>query len=242
MDNLEVSARTVDEAVAQALQQMGATRSEVEITVLQQGRPGVFGVGAQDARVRITRLTPAEDEEEDEEEEERPAYLDADDLPVSSEAAVTAREIVEHLLDYMNLDADVINVEPPGHGTPPDTEVVSFDIEGDDLGVLIGRRGSTLAALQYIVNLIGNHQLPPKTFVVLDVEGYRRRRFEALETLARRMADRVRQTGQAVALEPMPPAERRVVHMTLQDSPDVMTTSIGEGDERKVTIVPRRRA
>lgn len=236
MESLEVNARTVDEAIALALQQMGATRSEVEIEVIQQGRPGVFGVGSQEARVRITRLEPVTDDEEDEEE-----YLDDDELPVSSEAAVSAREIVERLLEYMNLDADVVSVEPPTHGVPSTSEVISFDIQGDELGLLIGRRGSTLVALQYIVNLIGHQQLPPQTFVSLDVEGYRRRRYAALETLALRMADRVRQTGQPVVLEPMPPAERRVVHMTLQENPDVTTTSIGEGEQRKVTIVPRRR-
>lgn len=220
---------------------MGATRSEVEVEVLQQGRPGVFGVGAQEARVRITRLDAEEGEDEETYEDDEEDYLEDDELPVSSEAAVSAREIVERLLEYMNLDADVVSVEPPAHGVPSTAEVISFDIQGDELGVLIGRRGATLAALQYVVNLIGNQQLPPHTFVALDVEGYRRRRYTALETLAKRMADRVRQTGQAVVLEPMPPAERRVVHMTLQDSPDVATTSIGEGEQRKVTIIPRRR-
>src|SRR5438132_1067219 len=93
MESLEVSARTVEEAIAQALRQMGATRPEVEIVVLAQGRPGVFGVGAQEARVRVTRIA-AEPEELEEDEEEDDEYLDDEDLPVSSEAAVVAREIV----------------------------------------------------------------------------------------------------------------------------------------------------
>ena len=244
MESLEVSARTVEEAIVQALRQMGADRSEVEIAILAQGRAGVFGVGAQEARVRVTLLAPAvaaavEDDEEEEYDEEE---YDDEELPVSSESAVVAREIVEKLLDAMQLDADVVSVDPPLHGVPSDAEAICFDIQGDELGVLIGRRGSTLASMQYIVNLIGNRLLPPRTFVVLDVEGYRRRRYESLEGLALRMAELVRTTGQGVALEPMPPAERRIVHMTLQNDPDVATTSIGEGEARKVTIIPRRRA
>ncbi len=229
MESLEVSAKTVDEAVNHALRQLGASRAEVEIEVLTEGRGGIFGIGAEDARVRVTRMAPVE------------AALS--DVPLDynePEAVGVAREIVERLLDAMQLDADVMLVPAPAYGVPPGVEPVAFDILGDDLGLLIGRRGQTLASLQYLVNLMANRRLPDNTFVVLDVEGYRRRRFDALQVLAQRMADRVRQTGQSVTLEPMPPAERRIVHVTLQEYPDVTTQSVGEGENRKVTIIPRR--
>ncbi|MBI4497393.1 MAG: protein jag, partial [Chloroflexi bacterium] len=216
------------EAVNLALRQLGANRAEVDIVVLSEGRSGIFGIGAEDARVRVTRLAP-------------PVVVAS--LPASTEpeAVTQAREIIERLLDAMHLDAEVMPTEPPPHGVPPGVEPLAFDIQGEDLGVLIGRRGQTLAALQYLVNLMASRVLPEKSFVVLDVEGYRRRRYDTLHALAQRMAERVRATGQSITLEPMPPAERRIVHVALHDHPDVTTQSIGEGESRKVAIIPRRR-
>jgi spoIIIJ-associated protein len=114
-----------------------------------------------------------------------------------------------------------------------------LDVSGEDLGLLIGRRGDTLAALQYILNLMIRRRLHSRLTFGIDVEGYRRRREATLNGLARRMADRVRATGQSLTLEPMPPAERRIVHLALADDPDVLTISMGEGDARKVAITPR---
>ena len=145
------------------------------------------------------------------------------------------------LLESMQVDAEVITVEPPAFGVPPNVDPVAFDIEGDDLGLLIGRRGQTLASLQYLVNLMASRLLPENGYVVLDVEGYRRRRYDALQTLAQRMAERVRATGQSLVLEPMPAAERRIIHVTLEEHPDVTTQSFGEGENRKVEIILRRR-
>ncbi len=115
-----------------------------------------------------------------------------------------------------------------------------LDVDGDDLGILIGRRGQTLASLQYLLNLIVAKQVNHRVSFGVDVDGYRRRREEALVTLAKRMAARVRGTGRSVTLEPMPPNERRIVHLTLADDPAVMTVSIGEGEARKVAITPSR--
>jgi spoIIIJ-associated protein len=115
-----------------------------------------------------------------------------------------------------------------------------LQIRGRDLGVLIGRRGETLTALQYITRLIASRELQRRINIVLDVEGYKSRREEMLRRLAKRMADQAVQTGRTVVLEPMPPYERRIVHLALRDHPEVTTESIGEGDHRKVTIIPRR--
>jgi spoIIIJ-associated protein len=114
-----------------------------------------------------------------------------------------------------------------------------LNIEGEDLGILIGRRGETLAAIQYLLRLMVNHRMRRWVNLVVDVEGYKSRREEQLRSLALRMADRVAKSGRAVALEAMPPAERRIVHITLRDHPDVTTQSVGEGDHRKVTIIPK---
>jgi spoIIIJ-associated protein len=114
-----------------------------------------------------------------------------------------------------------------------------LDITGDDLGILIGRRGETLKALQYLIRLMVSHRLKQWTNLVVDVESYLTRRRHALESLALREAERVARTGRTQALEPMPPYERRLVHMVLRNHPRVTTKSVGEGEKRKVTIVPR---
>jgi spoIIIJ-associated protein len=125
--------------------------------------------------------------------------------------------------------------------SPDDPPTTALDVQGSNLGVLIGRKGETLAALQYVVNLMVNKDIGQWTRVLVDVGGYRRRREESLEGLAQRIAYRVAQSHRAVTLEPMPPNERRVIHMVLRDNPDVVTESSGEGEARKVTILPRAR-
>ena len=122
--------------------------------------------------------------------------------------------------------------ETPGDGLGMAKAVL--DVEGDDLGILIGRRGETLASLQYLLNLMVARQLAEHVAFTVDVEGYRRRRERQLTTLARRMADQVRRTKRPVTLEPMPPNERRIIHLTLAEDRQVETSSIGEGDDRKV--------
>ena len=116
---------------------------------------------------------------------------------------------------------------------------IVLNIEGEDLGVLIGRRGETLAAIQYLTRLMVNHRLRRWTNRVVDVEGYKARREDQLRNLAERMAERVVSSGRAVALEAMPARERRIVHITLRNHPQVTTQSVGEGEQRKVTIIPR---
>jgi spoIIIJ-associated protein len=154
-----------------------------------------------------------------------------------------ARESTEELLTRMGISARVV-IRDRGqlYLADDDPPTTAIDVFGPNLGVLIGRKGETLSALQYIVNLMVNKQLEQWTRVLIDVEGYRRRREESLEGLAERVAYRVAQSQRAVTLEPMPPNERRVIHMVLRDNPDVYTESSGEGENRKVTIMPRPRA
>jgi len=140
----------------------------------------------------------------------------------------------------MGLDATVTARIPETAGDGIGMIETVYDIEGEDLGILIGRRGQTLMALQYILNLIVSKHTKRRVSFGIDVDFYRRRREEALIGLAKRMAARVRGTGRSVTLEPMPPAERRIVHIALADDPAVMTVSIGEGEARKVAITPSR--
>ncbi|MBI2287496.1 MAG: KH domain-containing protein, partial [Chloroflexi bacterium] len=117
---------------------------------------------------------------------------------------------------------------------------IALDVKGDDLGILIGRRGQTLAGLQYIVRLIVGHQTKNWVPIVIDVEGYKQRRYQALQVFARNLAEQVKAKGTPFTMEPMPAYERRIIHLTLADHPDVTTESIDEGDFRKVMIIPRQ--
>ncbi|NLD41932.1 MAG: hypothetical protein GX657_00410 [Chloroflexi bacterium] len=180
-------------------------------------------------------------DEEDEdvyEEDERPASTAARAATPQDLARVTS-DVVSRLLDGMGLYAAVEVVERGGQVDPETQEVAPLQVNiiGDGLGVLIGRRGETLRDLQFLTRLIVSRQIGKWPNLVVDVEGYKARRADALEGLARRMADRVRTTRQPVVLEPMPAYERRIVHMTLRGDKDVYTESIGEGESRKVQIL-----
>jgi spoIIIJ-associated protein len=224
MDVLEISAKTVEDAIEQALDEMGVTRNDVKITVLSEGKAGgLFGFGAEDARVRVERI--------------------AETLPAPA-ASITkvAAETLDKILKLLEVEGEVVTGEYPDESSEPNTAPVAFNIEGDDLGILIGRRGQTLAALQYILRLIVGNQTKTWVPIVVDAEGYKKRRRDALKALALRMADHVKTKGSPFTLEPMPPYERRIVHLTLADHPAVYTESIGEGESRKVVIRPKQRS
>jgi spoIIIJ-associated protein len=241
VESLEISARTVNEAIAKALTMLGKRRDEVEVSVLTEGSRGILGIGGEEARILVSPRLPEPELEPipELEIEPGPELEPASARPSPEEVSRVATEIVQTLIDEMGLYADV-DAEPAS----PDAEKSGFaarlNIRGEDLGILIGRRGDTLAALQFITNLILGKRLRRWAKVQIDVEGYRRRREGVLEGLALRMAARVQQTGQPMTLEAMPASERRVIHVTLNDHPAVITESHGEGDQRHVVISPRR--
>ena len=141
----------------------------------------------------------------------------------------------------MSLRANVEIVQQSDAEADEDDErSLVLNIVGDDLGMLIGRQNETLSALEFITRLMTNQQTHTRTGFVVDVNGHRAKRAESLRKLALRMADQTVQTGRTVAMEPMPPAERRIVHLAFRDHPSVTTQSVGEGDRRKVTIVPKK--
>ena len=221
MESPEVSGRSVEEAIERALKQLGLRRDQVEVTVLKKGKPGFLGLGAEDATVRVIPLRSGAE---------------------VNDVAALAKSVSEELLGLMKLDAKVELKSSDLDETGPETKSIALEIRGDDLGILIGRRGETLASLQYIIRLIVARYQKAKVPIALDVEGYKQRRYRVLRDLALRLAQKVKSTGQSVTLEPMLPDERRVVHLALSVHPDVTTQSIGEGESRKVVIVPRKRS
>ncbi len=215
---IEVSGRTVEEAVREALAHLELPRERVQVDVLEEPTRGVLGlIGQRPARVRVTpRPDPAE----------------------------KAREFLEGLLHLMGYPHASVKAES-GEG------MLRLDIEGRDLGGVIGRRGATLDSLQYLVGLVasryargagerGEHgdDEGGRLRILVDVEGYRRKREEALKRLARGIAERVRREGKRVALEPMNPMERRIVHLVVQECPGVVSFSEGEEPYRYVVISP----
>lgn len=301
MESIEVSGKSVDDALLQALVRLHKRRDEVEVTILQEPARGTFGIGGKEARVRVTVLPPrgsavitpemadallgpadeelyeeedleVEDEEDeefgeedlevdliDEEEEFSEEYEDetyqsalplAEALPEiegitvaegemqevehpSSEDIAVTVDVLQHILQYMNIRAAVqVRSQNP----------LTLNIQGinENLGLLIGRRGETLSALQLLVSLIVSHRTKHRMRIIVDAENYRERREENLRSLALRVAQQVRNYRRSIALEAMPPHERRIVHLALADSPDISTESIGEGDARRVVISLKR--
>ncbi len=208
------------------MDQLNASREEIKVDVLSEGKSGIFGMGSEEAVIQVERLSPMSELEEDMPDEKN----------VTEEVA---EEVLETLLNLMGVEATIMPESlQMTNGEEQVTPPLAFNIQGEDLGILIGRRGQTLAALQYVARLIINHQMKVWTPVVIDVEGYKQRRSEALQALAMRMAEQVRVKGVPFTLEPMPAYERRIIHLALTDHPDVTTESTGEGDARKVVILP----
>jgi spoIIIJ-associated protein len=211
---LEVIAPDVDEAMARALFELGVERDEVDVEVLDEGSLGEN----RQARVRVA-IRPAQPEDE---------------------TLATARKALQALLEKMRMRGRV--TASWGEAADPDEErPILLDVQGDDLGALIGHKGETLAALQTVTRLIVGKQLTQNVNVVVDVEGYKSRREQQLKQLARRMADQAVQRGRTLSFEPMPANERRIIHLALRDHPDVTTESVGEGHARKVTVAPKRK-
>jgi len=154
--------------------------------------------------------------------------------------AETVKVVLETLLTLLGADASVVfQVQPFAEEKEEAPAPIAINIEGDDLGILIGRRGQTLSCLQYIVRLIVAQQTKAWVPLTIDVEKYKQRRYESLQALARRMAEQVEARGVPFTLEPMTAYERRIIHLTLADHPAVTTQSVGEGEARKVVILPK---
>lgn len=184
--------------------------------------------GGGDRPQRSSRSSPHREHHRDDE-----PHIDPD---INAEEVDFAAGIVDDLLRILDITAEISIREPVTPGDGLGNALAVIDIMGDDLGLLIGRRGETLLSMQYLVNLIVGRRYPGRGGVTVDVEHYRHRREEQVIALARRMADRVKETGAPITLEPMTPAERRLVHIAFVDDEEIATNSVGEGDNRKVVI------
>lgn len=249
------SGRSVEEAIQNGLLELGVSRDRVEVELLN----GTSSDPEQPVSVQLTvnpdsassfapaAVTPAVSAAARTAEVDAPTAstatvlaeteteeqsADQANLPVPT----VAKNVLEKLLNGMGIRGKVVvhNDMPADEGP-----VFVLDIVGADLGILIGRRGETLRDLEYLTRLIVTSKTHSNQRFAVDVEGYRARRERVLRELAKRMADRVRQNRQPITLEAMPPNERRIVHITLKESQYVKTQSIGEGDRRRVMILPK---
>lgn len=210
MKSIELTAKTPEEAIELALIELDVERAEVEIEVINEGKSGILGMGGAPAKVRVTLLAEG------------------------SDLARTVGDILETIVTKLDVDA-VVSLR---HAYDEDIGGPVFDVDGEDSGLLIGRRGETLRALQFLVSFIASKKLDDRVNLFIDVAGYQSRRYESLRVLANRVAQRVVDSGEETPLETMPPNERRVIHMTLSDNPDVNTVSEGTGEDRRVVVQP----
>lgn len=249
----EFHGKTVEEAIQAGLAALGLKQNQVTIEVLSKGSRGLLGFGAEDARVRITPIaatppssppspapapSPSPVAPQPSAPAPEPQSPAAPIAPADTEAIAVAVELLQGMLDRMGVRATVRVVERKSTLEESDEVPIVLNIEGEDLGVLIGRRSETLGAIQYLLRLMVNHRLRRWVNVEVDVQGYKARREDQLRKLAVRMAEKAVSSGRAVTLEAMPARERRIVHIALRNYPGVTTQSFGEGEHRKVTIIP----
>lgn len=208
MREIVITAKTVEEAIELGLRELDVDRAEAEIDVISRGKAGILGIGSEPARVRVTRI----------------------DTP--SDVVKTTSEVIDNIISLLGVDvvSTLAQVEREDLGGPV------FEIEGDDAGLLIGRRGDTLKALQFLVKYLVSQKLDANVNILVDVEGYQDRRYQSLMNMARGVAQRVADSGRPITLEPMPPNERRIVHMALADHHRVTTESTGSGSSRQVVV------
>ena len=240
--SLEIIAPSIDEAISRGSVELGLPEEALEVEVIDEGSKGFLGLGSRQVRVRLSIREDYKSQADDpsfettiKKEERVPEKLVLEEEEDDRDAVNICRETVSELLQRMGIEAEISaywgEVSEGSHIRP-----LHVDIKGKDLSILIGRRGDTLSALQYITRLIVGKELQRPVAVVIDVEGYRARRERQLRQLAKRMAQQAIERGRSMSLEPMPANERRIIHIELRDHPQVYTESVGEGDRRKVTI------
>lgn len=251
IDSIEITADSVEDATAEALAQLSARSDEVVVEVIATPRAGVLGLGARQARVRVTRkaayaTATADSSRADAAPGEKAgaarnvaaASAKSDDGAGSNRKSADQEEqrreatvILKQILEKMGERAEVNQIEV-------DAESVELEIKGDGSGILIGRHGQTLDALEYVVNRILARRIKDAAPISLETESYRSRRRQQLHRMALSVGERAKREHQSVRLDPMPPRDRRVVHLALKDDPMITTRSAGEGFLRSIEIAP----
>jgi spoIIIJ-associated protein len=234
---IEKEAKSVEEAIEKICEELGKKREEIEFEVIEEKTRGIFGLmGNKKVKVRATLKELQGDRDQEKERETVPEGQktgEGAEEKTDDEALARAKMILEKLLAGIGIPAQVEGRVEGG--------TIYLNIKGDGSGLLIGRHGQTLDAIQYIVGRIVGKQQGTKRMVVVDTERYRERRGENLERLARRMGDKVKSTGRAISLQPMSASDRRLVHLALKHDREIETRSEGEGAMKSIKIVPRKR-
>jgi len=226
MDSVEAEGSSIDAAIDSALRMLGTTRDRVEVEILSNAARGLFGIGSRKARIRATLRKPIDADIAAPE----PVPARAAPAAGSTRAVQHAREVLQDIVNHMGVEATVTASE--------DDDQISLELTGDTSGILIGRRGQMLDALEYVVNRIVSRDDAGSARISVDSQQYRLRRRESLEELARRMGMQAKRKGKAVTLNPMSPRDRRIVHLVLQDDTALVTKSSGKGYFRKLIIIP----
>lgn len=207
MEFIEISAKTVNDALTEALIQLGVTSDEIEYEVVDKGSSGFLGIGSKNAIIKVRKKFSVED---------------------------MVREFLNDVFKAMNMVVEIlVKVDE-------ENKLIDVELKGDEMGILIGKRGQTLDSLQYLTNLAINKNSEEYYKVKVDTEDYRKRRKETLENLAKNIAYKVKRTKRPVSLEPMNPFERRVIHSALQNDKYVTTHSEGEEPYRHVVVTLKR--
>jgi len=267
MNAVEAEGTTIEEAIVNALKQLQVERESAEIEVLAQPTKGFLGIGGKKARVRATLRVPlsaraleppsppveprrpaeprrlAEPRRPRERQEEPAGETSSETTPqLSPEMGEKACAALKDILHLMNTEARIALDVRDGEALITATATGGTTTGGTPEGFLIGHRGQTLDALEYLLNNIITKSDETETRVTLDIEGYRERRWKSLESLALRLGERAKRRRKTITLSPMSPRDRRVIHLTLQEDPLVTTKSMGRGYFRQVTIVPEEGA
>lgn len=207
MEYIEVSAKTVNDAITEACQRLGVVSDKLDYEVIDEGSNGFLGIGARPAVIKAAKKCSVED---------------------------NVKSFLHDVFEAMNLTV-AVNVK-----YDEEDRSMDIDLSGDEMGVLIGKRGQTLDSLQYLVSLVVNKETEDYIRVKVDTENYRQRRKETLENLAKNIAYKVKRTKRPVSLEPMNPYERRIIHSALQNDKYVTTHSEGDEPFRRVVVTLKR--
>ncbi len=252
---IEKRAKSVDEAIAEAVAELGVSRDKVSVEIVQEGSKGFLGLGAKEAVVRVSveaadSAAPVATEAPAKVEPEKTETVKAADTAKAAEEPAAAAEKAVSKRVYSspapeenakNFISDVLSamgIEVSVSAVLED-DVIKVNLEGDNMGIVIGKRGDTLDSLQYLTSLVVNRNVDERIRISIDTENYREKRSDALIALSNRLAAKVARSGKKFTLEPMNPYERRIIHSNLQDNEDVTTFSIGQEPYRKVVISPK---
>lgn len=231
MDFVESEGDTIDQAIENALKALGVAREKITIDILSEGKKGIFGFGAQKARIRASLTTTGLDLNRAPliNDEPEGAVTDAEASAIAEKAKMTLADI----LGLMGIKASVETLSDAKSG-----ETI-LEIRSDNSGLLIGRKGQTLEALQYLVTrIVGERPGSEGPHLVIDVENYRERRRKSLEDMALRLGEKAKRQRKTVTVDALSAADRRVIHAALQDDPWVTTRSLGQGSYRRLLIIP----